>query len=318
MSRIRSIHPGIFSDEAWAVVSIAARWFAQGIATEADDNGVFEWKPLQLKMRIFPADNVNATELLTELESAGIVQGFTADGKRYGAIRNFCKYQRPRKPKAWFPCPDEIRLFTALDGRSVEPDDGEEAPVQKKSEPVPHKSEKSPQMEDGVGEEKEEQIAPTSLSVTRASERAPSDFPHDAFESHFWPAYPNKVGKSAASSKFEAIRKGGKVSFEAIMAGVDAYTRFKPPEREWCNPLTWLNQGRWNDVWNSREARSAAKPSNGEQLVAGLARALEKRGEGDRERMPSRPAGTVADLDAIAVDVTPGRGPDRLTFTSRG
>ena len=39
--------------------------------TESDDAGVFEWKPLQIKMRIFPADAVDVAAMLAELVKAG-------------------------------------------------------------------------------------------------------------------------------------------------------------------------------------------------------------------------------------------------------
>jgi len=210
VARIRSIHPGIYTDEAWASVSIAARWLAKGICTEADDNGVFEWKPLQLKMRIFPADSVDVVTLLAELESAGIVMRFTADGKPLGAVRNFCKYQRPRKPKAWFPITDEARTFVALGSEGPEPADDEVTPVPKKSElapvkadEVPHESEKPPQMEDGVGggRGKEEEEANASLSP-RATKRP---YP-EAFEIA-WKAYPHTKGRSSKPETLKLWRK---------------------------------------------------------------------------------------------------------------
>lgn len=63
----------------------------------------------------------------------------------------------------------------------------------------------------------------------------------------FWAAYPAKVGKEAARRKFERIRRGGKVAFPDLMAGLQRYKASKPPDRDWCHPTTWLNQGRWED-----------------------------------------------------------------------
>src|SRR4051812_4834187 len=103
MARIRSVHPGIFTDEAWVSCSQAARLLVIGLWTECDDQGVFEWKPLQLKMRLFAADNADVGAMLAECAENGIARRFERDGKAYGAVRNFCRYQRPRKPKIWFP-----------------------------------------------------------------------------------------------------------------------------------------------------------------------------------------------------------------------
>ena len=75
MARIRSIHPGIFTDEAFASASMAARMLLIGIWTEAYDDGVFEWKPLTLKMKIFPGDSVDINAVLSELGGSGSSEG---------------------------------------------------------------------------------------------------------------------------------------------------------------------------------------------------------------------------------------------------
>jgi hypothetical protein len=44
---------------------------------------------------------------------------------------------------------------------------------------------------------------------------------------------------------FVAARK--RAGLDAIVAGVFAYIRDKPPDRSWLNPATFLNQNRWED-----------------------------------------------------------------------
>ena len=70
MARIRSIHPGLWTDEAFVSLTPYSRLLFMGIWTECDDMGSFEWSPLKLKMRLLPADNIDAGELLAELEAA--------------------------------------------------------------------------------------------------------------------------------------------------------------------------------------------------------------------------------------------------------
>lgn len=65
------------------------------------------------------------------------------------------------------------------------------------------------------------------------------------FSEMFWPAYPHKIGKPVAFDKFEIARRS--TSLEAIMAGLSRYVASKPPDRNWCNPATWLHQARWTD-----------------------------------------------------------------------
>lgn len=166
MARIRSVHPGLFTDEAFASVSMPARVLFIGIWTECDDFGAFEWKPIGLKMRLMPVDNVDVAALLAELVAANMVRQYANDGRQYGLVRNFCRYQRPKKPKAAHFIPIEFRTYVGS-----EPTSGEPEPVE--ADPVPPKSEISPQMEDGGWRMEEEQTKPTDAeTVARAPKRA--------------------------------------------------------------------------------------------------------------------------------------------------
>jgi hypothetical protein len=157
MSRIRSIHPGIWTDEAFMSASAHARLLLLGIWTEAWDDGVFEWKALTLKARIFPVDGVDVAALLAELETLQFVCRFQSGGKEYGAIRNFQKYQRPKKPNSSGVLPENLNSWA---GSSV---------------PVPNQSgtsvEKSQQMEDGGWRMEEKTEAATAASCAAAVEK---------------------------------------------------------------------------------------------------------------------------------------------------
>ena len=143
MSRIRSVHPGLFTDEAFVSLSPVARIFLIGLWTECDDNGMFEWSPIKLKMRLLPADTTDASALLAEIEAQGIVRRFEIAGRSYGAVRNFCRYQRPKKPNSAHPMTDEVRNYVNINARKVR-DGVEEVPHE-----FPTSGEKSRQMEDG-------------------------------------------------------------------------------------------------------------------------------------------------------------------------
>ena len=183
VARIRSIHPSLFSDEAFVTLSDAAKWFFIGLWTEADDRGVFEWKPITLKMRIAPASTLLADPLLSEMEQLDRIRRYEIDGHQYGAIRNFTKYQRPKFPKYRFPITDDIRSYiTPGDSiTEIDHDDGT---------PVPRKGEIVSQMEDGGGSKKK--IISSSQPVTSARD----GLPPSAFE---------KICEALGG--FEAIRK---------------------------------------------------------------------------------------------------------------
>lgn len=128
MARIRSVHPGFFSDEDWLSVSPLARLFAIGIWTECDDQGAFAWKPVQLKIRLMPADNVDIRELLAELEGAGLVRRYEHEGHQYGVVRNFVRYQKPKYPKATNFIPPDLRNFVGLTADMVADEPAELTP----------------------------------------------------------------------------------------------------------------------------------------------------------------------------------------------
>jgi hypothetical protein len=88
-------------------------------------------------------------------------------------------------------------------------------------------------------EEEEEESQEASPPSTRA-------WPDRAFD-RWYADYPHKVGRQAAENAFERVKKSGKASFADLVAGLQRYVASKPHDRSWCNPATWLNQGRWDD-----------------------------------------------------------------------
>lgn len=114
MSRIRSIHPGLWTDEAFVCLSPLARLLFIGMWNECDDKGIFAWSPLKLKMRVLPADNADAPSLLAEMEAAGLIRQYQFEDRAFGAVRNFSLYQRPKKPNDIHPASAEILRFAGM------------------------------------------------------------------------------------------------------------------------------------------------------------------------------------------------------------
>ena len=93
-----SVHPGLFTDESYMSLSMTAR--AECVARPLDGMrrcGVFEWKPLVLKAKIFPADNLNMNDVLSEIAAAGCIMRIEVDGKGYGLCPQFSQVPAPRK-----------------------------------------------------------------------------------------------------------------------------------------------------------------------------------------------------------------------------
>lgn len=143
--------------------------------------------------------------------------------------------------------------------------------------------------------------------------RKADDWPTGAF-GIFWARYPAKVGKAAAERKFETVRKSGRVAWGDLMAGLDAYIANKPPDRDWCHPTTWLNQGRWddqygakqggNDAAGSRNQQKSASERTADMFLAGFAAAAGAQRVADRLDRPDDPlaagdgGGKIVDLRA--------------------
>lgn len=111
MARIRSIHPGFWTDEATLDMSLHAQLFLIGLWGEADDGGAFAWQTRQLKARILPERQVDIEALLTELTELNVITYYEVNGVKIGAIRNFGTWQSPRKPSRKLPMPGEIVAF---------------------------------------------------------------------------------------------------------------------------------------------------------------------------------------------------------------
>ena len=114
MAKIRGIKPDFWTDEKIVSLNISTRLFFIGIWNFCDDCGVFEWKPLELKMKIFPADNLDTKKALQELVRKKCIQKFDKDGKVYAVILNFQKHQRPDKRFLTFLFADEQAFISGL------------------------------------------------------------------------------------------------------------------------------------------------------------------------------------------------------------
>lgn len=136
------------------------------------------------------------------------------------------------------------------------------------------------------------------------------DWPPD-YRDRFWDRYPHKVGKPKALAKLDACRKR-RIPFNAIMDGLDRYIRTKPPDRQWLNPETFINQERWNDQPapvsqgnpDERSGSVFANPrpqqSGSAAVLAGVAAAAERRA---RERVAAGQQGPPdAKANAAAID----------------
>lgn len=95
--RARNIKPGFFTNEQLAECCFAARILFEGLWCLADRNGRLEDRPKRLKASVFPYDNIDADELLRELQEQDLIVRYENSGKRYIWIPKFLAHQKPHK-----------------------------------------------------------------------------------------------------------------------------------------------------------------------------------------------------------------------------
>jgi hypothetical protein len=98
MARIRTIKPDFWTDEKLTECSMSARLLFIGSWNFADDNGNLEASAKQLKMKVFPADNIDCQPLLNELITQGILTEYSVNDKKYLHIKGFKKHQVINRP----------------------------------------------------------------------------------------------------------------------------------------------------------------------------------------------------------------------------
>lgn len=98
MARIRTIKPDFWTDETLTECSLSARLLFIGTFNFADDNGNLEASAKQLKMKVFPADNIDCAPLLDELIAQGLLIEYSVSGVKYLNIKGFKKHQVINRP----------------------------------------------------------------------------------------------------------------------------------------------------------------------------------------------------------------------------
>ena len=99
MARIRSIKPEFFRHELLQDLEISnpgkyPMMVFAGLWTQCDSQGVFEWRPRQLKLDILPFIPFDMEASLTILHAADLIKKYEIDGKLYGLIPTFRDHQR--------------------------------------------------------------------------------------------------------------------------------------------------------------------------------------------------------------------------------
>jgi hypothetical protein len=126
----------------------------------------------------------------------------------------------------------------------------------------------------------------------------------------FWSLYPNKTGKLAGRKAWDKAVK--RAEADVIMAGLHRYVN-KRDDRHWCNPATWLNQGRWED-----QTVRGGKKDNGDLLGEWIDENFSNQGNENGQENSGRHHGNVERLSAEQREGFKGRTIDLPPATRSG
>lgn len=105
MARHRTIKPEFFSSEQVVACSTTARLLFVGLLCFSDDGGVHPASAARLKMEVFPAGCITASDVagcIEELISSGLVESYVVDGKEFWRVTGW-HHQRIDKPSYIYP-----------------------------------------------------------------------------------------------------------------------------------------------------------------------------------------------------------------------
>lgn len=237
MARIRTIKPDFFRHEELQDLelkhpgSYVMLLFA-GLWTQCDKNGVFEYKPRQLKLDILPFIEYNIVASLLLLSEAKIVSLLVLDDKVYGYVPSFKTHQRINGKESQvaskFPDPSEMLEYK---GHIIKDAVGN---YSGNIGEATGKQQGSPEGKGREGNKEQE------LKVKRLAD----------FEI-FWDTFAFKQGKGGAEKSWLAIQNYSDDLFKKIIEGAKREADQRPSiisqnrTPKWAQG--WITERRWED-----------------------------------------------------------------------
>ncbi|MFA9204933.1 MAG: hypothetical protein ACEQSH_00595 [Bacteroidia bacterium] len=245
MARIRTIKPDFFTSEDITDLSFEARLLYIATWLEADKEGRLPWKPKTLKMRYFPADDLDIVELCQELIDLHLVILY-GDGLAY--IPTFRQHQHinPRETNSALPEPPARQASPPanttgddLDDNPLGPVDVHENCTRAQRVATRHDASVTHREEGRKGREGKGNKHPSAKN---------DEIPPEFFE--FWDAYPKKVAKPQAIRAWRKLNPDTTTT-QAIVAAVGRDRRSDQWLRDGGqyipHPASYLNAARWED-----------------------------------------------------------------------
>ena len=232
MPRIRTIKPEFWTDEKVVDLDYVNRLLFIGLWCYCDDQGFIDDRPKQIKMRIFPDDDIDVTARLATLVGEGMLEAFESVEGPVLHVRNWDRHQkinRPSKPRF----PDEDMLGRPLTHEEYMSTHG----VLSEDSVSTHWGKEGKEGKEGKGKEGKDLIpAPKTRKVPDP----------EGFE-EFYRTYPRHMKRADAATAYkQALRT---VDPQTILAGAIRFAADPNlPEKSFIPyPATWLRAESWDD-----------------------------------------------------------------------
>jgi hypothetical protein len=244
--KIRGVKPEFWTDDDICELSAFARLLFIGMWNFACDNGHLQDKPKQIKRRVLPSDDVNCTELIAEIEAAGLIE--RSDG--WITVTHLTEHQKP-----------DIRYFTTCDK------EGCEDPPEKVSQREARRAHGGRT----TGARRAHTVRTAGAHVDGDGDgdgdnSCASDDTQDRFE-EFWNTYGKKVDRKKAEQKYKLALKKPGVTADLLISSARSYVEFQQREGKHPqftkDPTTWLNGECWNNELTAPRVLRAAPEQSG-------------------------------------------------------
>lgn len=237
MPRMRILKAEFWTDSNIVQLSPYARLLYMGCWNFAlCEEGHLADNPDELKMKILPADPVNADELVDELvKCERLVRGATPSGRPFLWVRKLSEHQKA--DTRW-----QSRCFVCAELRSPEP------------EPLPETHPNSGESHrDSSKLPNSQRVLGTGTGIGTKKDTPSRARPSPRFD-EFYDLYPKRANRKAAKARWDTVTRSG-VPVDDLLAGARRYAEHVRRERTETRyvkaPDVWLNKGCWDDEYET-------------------------------------------------------------------
>lgn len=262
MPRARNIKPGFFENEFIGELPGDIQILFIGLWTQADKEGVVEYRPAKLRKALFGFRKDITDEIfnryitvLERLDNGSMLSRTVCNKNQYIIINNFLDHQSPHHTEKKGKLPPLKALLEARDRDLTVKTPLENGENQCRNALIP------------------DLLIPDSgfLIDESVQEKLERDF------DYFWNSFPtnnrSKGSRKEAHSKLIiAIKKD---TFENIMKGVRSYeTYIRNTGQSNKDAFRWLEKEGWRDDYTIQSYQTARKPTADDNFTAGINAAL--------------------------------------------